>query len=194
MTATFGDIIYMSNSCLFCKLVYFYVYVLTIDIYLWMNSELCIAIVHLLLLFMQDIKKCSHLTRIAPLTNFAIEYDTCEMLGVMYPCLSEFNLGRYVEPMVWHYTTAESFQLTPGYYCYFLYIICNSVWSILKTVVSCIHSFIHSIGMCRMWQFLAVLRSFFHSSLLCTFSCHPSPPTVLPSSLASSCCSFMNAV
>ena len=34
--------------------------------------------------------------------------------------------------------------------------------------------FIHSIGMCRMRQFLAVLRSFFRSSLLCTFCCHPS--------------------
>ena len=34
------------------------------------------------------------------------------------------------------------------------------------------HSFIHSIGMCRMRRFLAVNRSFFHSSLLCTFSCH----------------------
>ena len=41
--------------------------------------------------------------------------------------------------------------------------------------------------MCRMWWFLAVLRSFFHSSLLCTFSCHPSPPTSLPFSLPSSC-------
>ena len=48
-------------------------------------------------------------------------------------------------------------------------------------------TFIHSIGMYRIWQFLAVLRSFFHSSLLCTFSCHPSPPTILPSSLTSSC-------
>ena len=38
-----------------------------------------------------------------------------------------------------------------------------------------------------MRRFLAVLRSFFHSSLLCTFSCHPSPPTILPSSLTSSC-------
>ena len=47
--------------------------------------------------------------------------------------------------------------------------------------------FIHSIGMCKMRQFLAVLRSFFHSSLLCTFSCHTSPPTILPSSLTSSC-------
>ena len=47
--------------------------------------------------------------------------------------------------------------------------------------------FIYSFGMCRMWWFLAVLRSFFHSSLLCTFSCHPSPPVILPSSLASSC-------
>ena len=57
--------------------------------------------------------------------------------------------------------------------------------------VTPIHSFIHSIGMCRMWQFLAVLRSFFHSSLLRTFSCHPSPPTSLPSSLTSSCHLFL---
>ena len=48
-------------------------------------------------------------------------------------------------------------------------------------------TFIHSIAMCRMRQFLAVLRSFFHSSLLRTFSCHPSAPTILPSSLTSSC-------
>ena len=40
-----------------------------------------------------------------------------------------------------------------------------------------LYSFVHSVGMCRMQRFLAVLRSFFHSSLLCTFSCHPSPPT-----------------
>ena len=54
-----------------------------------------------------------------------------------------------------------------------------------------IHSFIHCIGMCRMRRFLAVLRSFFHSSLLHTFSCHPSPPTILPSSLTSSCHLFL---
>ena len=53
---------------------------------------------------------------------------------------------------------------------------------------------IHSIGMCRMRWFLAVLRSFFHSSLLCTFSCHPSPPTLLPSSLTSSCRLFLGLV
>jgi hypothetical protein len=40
--------------------------------------------------------------------------------------------------------------------------------------------------MCRMRRFLAVLRSFFHSSLLYTFPCHSSPPTILPSSLTSS--------
>ena len=63
---------------------------------------------------------------------------------------------------------------------------------IFLTKARCLHSiafpytFIHSIGMCRMWRFLAVLRSFFHSSLVCTFSCHPSPPTILPSSLTSS--------
>jgi len=51
--------------------------------------------------------------------------------------------------------------------------------------------YINSIGMCRMRRFLAVFRSFFHSSLLCTFSCHPSPPTILPSSLTSSCHLFL---
>ena len=54
-----------------------------------------------------------------------------------------------------------------------------------------IHSFTHSIDMCRIRQFLAVLRSFFHSALLCTFSCHPSPPTILLSSLTSSCHLFL---
>jgi hypothetical protein len=49
------------------------------------------------------------------------------------------------------------------------------------------NSVIHSIGMGRMRIFLAVLRSFFHSCLLYTLSCHPSPSTVLPSSLTSFC-------
>lgn len=53
--------------------------------------------------------------------NIMVEYDTCDM------CVPEFNLGRYVEPMVWHYTSAECFQLTPGYYWYFVYIIFNFV-------------------------------------------------------------------
>ena len=51
--------------------------------------------------------------------------------------------------------------------------------------------FIHSLGVCRIWWFLAVLRSFFHSSLSCIFSCHPFPPTILPSSLTSSCHLFL---
>jgi len=42
-----------------------------------------------------------------------------------------------------------------------------------------------------MRRFLAVLRSFSHSSLLCTFSCLSSPPTILPSSLTSSCHLFL---
>ena len=49
----------------------------------------------------------------------------------------------------------------------------------------------HSIGMCRMQRFLAVLRSFFHSSLLYTLSFHPFPPTSLPSSFTSSCHLFL---
>jgi len=52
-------------------------------------------------------------------------------------------------------------------------------------------SFIHSIGMCKIRQFRAVLRSFFHPSLLCTFFCHPSPPTILPPSLTSFCHLFL---
>ena len=37
----------------------------------------------------------------------------------------------------------------------------------------------------------SVLRSFFHSVLLCNFSCHPSPTTILPPSLTSSCHLFL---
>ena len=50
-----------------------------------------------------------------------------------------------------------------------------------------VHSFIHSFGMCRMYRFIAVLRSFLHPSLLYTLSFHPYPPASLPSSLTSSC-------
>ena len=47
-------------------------------------------------------------------------------------------------------------------------------------------SFIHSFGMRRMRLFLAVVRSFFHSSLLYTPSFHHFPQTRHPSSLISS--------
>jgi len=53
-----------------------------------------------------------------------------------------------------------------------------SIWTVPK--------FIHSIGMCRMRRFLAVLKNFFHSFLLHNFSCHIPSPTILPSSLTSS--------
>ena len=56
---------------------------------------------------------------------------------------------------------------------------------------TCIHAFIHFIGMCRMRRFLAVLSSFSHSSLLYTLSFHPFPPTYLLSSLTSSCHLFL---
>jgi len=58
-------------------------------------------------------------------------------------------------------------------------------------VLQYIYSFIHSIGKCRMWRFLAVLRSFFQSCLLYTLFFHPFPPTSLPSSLTSSCHLFL---
>jgi len=53
------------------------------------------------------------------------------------------------------------------------------------------NSFIRSIGMCRIRRFLAVLSSFFHSFLLCTFSFHPSSPTIPASSLTPSCHLFL---
>jgi hypothetical protein len=52
------------------------------------------------------------------------------------------------------------------------------------------YSFFHSIGMFSMWWFLAILRSFFYSPVLYTSSCHSSP-TILPSSLTSSCLLLM---
>ena len=45
---------------------------------------------------------------------------------------------------------------------------------------------IHSIAKCKMRWFLAILRNFFHSSLLYTLSFQPFPPTSLPFSSASS--------
>jgi hypothetical protein len=50
---------------------------------------------------------------------------------------------------------------------------------------------LYSIAMYRMRQFLAVLRSFFNSSLLYTLSCRFSPPTILPSFFTSSCHIFL---
>ena len=63
--------------------------------------------------------------------------------------------------------------------------------SLICLLLYSLHSFIHSNGMCRMWQFLAVLRSFLHSSLLYPLSFHPFPPTSLPSYLISSCHLFL---
>ena len=88
---------------------------------------------------------------------------------------------------------------TPSLHRMFYYILCacNSGWDIAhnsfnhqlgwSTGYHTNYSFIHSIDMCRKRRFLAILRSFFNSSLLCIFSCYPFPPTILPSSLTSSC-------
>ena len=83
-------------------------------------------------------------------------------------------------------------------HCLFVYCIWSMIEVIWKLSVKLtvlfnqyIHSVIHSIAICRMRQFLAVLRSFFHSFMICTFPCHPSPPTILPSSLTSNCHLFL---
>jgi hypothetical protein len=46
---------------------------------------------------------------------------------------------------------------------------CLTSLPIIQPLTHIGHKFIRSIGMCRMRQFLAVLTSFFHSSLLRTF-------------------------
>jgi len=74
----------------------------------------------------------------------------------------------------------------PKYFVYAVYYLKVDI-----STETCHHSFIHSIGMCRMRQFLAILRSFFHSSLLYILSFHPFPPSSLPSSPTSSCHLFL---
>ena len=61
-------------------------------------------------------------------------------------------------------------------------------WVVEREITT--HSFI---GMCRMRWFLTVLRSCFHSSLLCTLSL-PSIPPVKSSILPSSCHLFLGLV
>jgi len=58
----------------------------------------------------------------------------------------------------------------------------------LQTRHRCPESFM---SMCRIRRFLAVLRSFFHFSMLHVLSCHTSPPSIIPSSLTSSCHLFL---
>ena len=88
-------------------------------------------------------------------------------------------LDTYVQTtrLYYHCKTVLTLSMSPEVSAFFffnfvVYIFCDAI---------------HSIGMCRMRRFLAVLRIFFLSFLLCTFSCHPSPPTILPSSFTSSC-------
>ena len=49
----------------------------------------------------------------------------------------------------------------------------GNLWINFSTSRRWTQPLIHSIVMCRMWRFLAVLRSLFHSSLLCTFILPP---------------------
>jgi len=54
-----------------------------------------------------------------------------------------------------------------------------------------IHSFIHSIGMCKISTIPCRSQELLPFLSLCTFSCHPSPPTILPSSPTPSCHLFL---
>ena len=70
--------------------------------------------------------------------------------SISHSCFNTINLGNLIDTVI-----------------EFMYRVCS---------VTTITIVIHSIGTRRTRRFLAVLRSFFHSSLLCTLSCHPSPP------------------
>ena len=113
----------------------------------------------------------------------------CSSLILCFPdmslryCLSDFEMVP-VTPIITHITLAFTFHM---HWLWGLYILKSS--QLLSWPFT--HSFIHSIGMRRMQRFLAVLRSFFHSFLVCNFSRHPSPPTILPSSLTLSCHLFL---
>jgi len=109
----------------------------------------------------------------------------------MWTCNLQISYTRYVGRLVWLLcATVVCVELTilSLYQCHKYKMKTDLV---LIWHCSFIHSFIHSLDMWRIRWFLAVLRSFFHSSLLCTFSCHPSPPSVRPSSLTSSCHLFL---
>ena len=89
-------------------------------------------------------------------------------------CQSMFNLRMFSVHLGFFFKPNSSFYVVIFQYCYI-----------------CCHRAHYFHDMCRMQQFLAILRSFFLSSVLCTFSCHPSSPTVLPSPLTSSCHLFL---
>jgi hypothetical protein len=74
-----------------------------------------------------------------------------------------------------------------------VYVSCSWIFLIFACRSMSMHWHVQNvmIGMCRMWWFLAILRSFLHASLLYTFSCHSSPPTIPQSSLTLSCHLFL---
>ena len=99
----------------------------------------------------------------------------------------------YVRAILSFYQTAETKDLET-FTC--LHNRSNTAQADISDVIrrwklKCTRGFIYSTGMCRMRWFLAILRSFFYSSLLYTLSFHPLPPTSLPSSLPSSCHLFL---
>jgi hypothetical protein len=102
----------------------------------------------------------------------------CRMFGLCW-CISQDNF--ILVCCVW-FTLYRNVCI---YFIYSTHILCRSVCPLV------IYSLIHFIDMCRMQRFLAVLRSFFHFSLLYIFYCQSSPPTILPSSLSSSCHLFL---
>jgi hypothetical protein len=81
-----------------------------------------------------------------------------------YGCLLQVTTQKYAIPLSWPAWLFAAFKMMTKQ----------------EQIHKPFHSFIHSTGMCRVRRFHAVLRSFFHSSLLYIFSCHSCPPTILP--------------
>ena len=85
--------------------------------------------------------------------------------SISHSCFNTINLGNLIDTVI-----------------EFMYRVCS---------VTTITIVIHSIGTRRTRRFLAVLRSFFHSSLLYTLYFHPFQPTSLPPSITSTCHLFL---
>ena len=127
------------------------------------------------------------------LEHFALRTHAHQHIG--FPkCALEKTVSK--EVVSWKLNVFSSFDVDlcnymPNGYEYDYVGICPNYELWTGTLLSTTKLFIHSIGMCGMRRFLAVLRSFFHSSLLYTLYFHHFPPTSVPSSITSSCHLFL---
>jgi hypothetical protein len=158
---------------------------------------------------------CAGLPNAAVIMNVCHHFSACDTILQIALCVYNYNIplsvvkfdGANILPVkkvILQTSFGAKFLMLLPYHIILSLEICLTDWltdwlTVAQSFVcqpyfeccSFIHPFIHSIGMCRMRLFLAVLSSFFHSSLLYTLSFHHFPPNSLPSSLTLSCHLFL---